>query len=115
MKVLIFAALAAACWAAGWLIGTAVHMWRSRRRTRRDDLMALADSLRLCGAVGVARDNGPHRMHDCTLGNLHAALDPMHYCGSCGCYWRTPAADAHQIAQLDRMLDADAYEPDRRT
>ena len=86
-----------------------------RRQGRRDsELMALADSLRLCGAVGVARDNGPHRMHDCSLGNLHAALDPMHYCAECGAYWRTPAYVSAEINELEAMLD-DPVEPDGRT
>lgn len=113
MRALIFAALTAACWASGWLLGKAIHMWRALRRRRRDDLMALADSLKACGAVGRASELG-HLWHDCALSaDFHTDHTPMHYC-RCGVYWRTPAYVSQQISLLEAMLD-DPVEPDGRS
>ena len=83
-----------------------------RRRTKRDDLMALADTLHVCGAVyrAMAVD---HRWHDCNQSAGHER-GHSHHC-RCGVRWVTPIADDVQIQLLDRMLGADAYEPDRRT
>lgn len=102
-----------------------VNIVAHRRRKRRDDLMALADSLRMCGATyrSMAPD---HRWHVCERGTEHErgrsttdrdmgwVPDVTHRC-RCTVRWVTPAADAQEIAQLDRMLGAQAHEPDRRT
>lgn len=114
MKLLISTYLAAACWAAGWLLAKAIHMWlRLLRRRRADDLMALADSLKVCGAVGRANELG-HLWHDCHLGAGHPTdLGAMHHC-RCGAYYRTPAYVSQEINALEAMLD-DPVEPDGRT
>ena len=88
-----------------------VNIVAHRRRAKRDDLMALADSLKTCGAVGRASELG-HLWHDCHLGADRVG-HPMHYC-RCGAYWRTPAYISHEIGALEAMLD-DPVEPDGRT
>jgi hypothetical protein len=110
---LLLAALTVAFFAFGWCFGWCVD--RVVTRMQRNDLMALANTVRpRCGHTGYA--NKPsHRMHACDLHPRHTDVDPMHHCGhkGCGAYWRRAPHETLQIQQLDALY-ADATEPDRR-
>jgi hypothetical protein len=90
----------------------ALVFWRRLKPKSRDDLMALANTVRpRCTHIGRASEPD-HLWHVCDLHPRHTDVDPMHHC-QCGGYWRRAPFETKQIQELDALY-ADASEPDGR-